>query len=115
MSREHRLLYRLEYTGNLLVVGPRRSGKTTLLKLLAYDLIVNRRVDSRRVVYVSCEPLYDHRDLIELFRLLDREGVRFIFLDEVTFVEGWEKAVKYYLDSKLRLGKVLYATGSTTA
>ncbi|RLG51527.1 MAG: hypothetical protein DRN96_05075 [Thermoproteota archaeon] len=115
LSREHRLLYRLEYTGNLLVVGPRRSGKTTLLKLLAYDLIVNRRVDSRRVVYVSCEPLYDHRDLIELFRLLDREGVRFIFLDEVTFVEGWEKAVKYYLDSKLRLGKVLYATGSTTA
>jgi len=74
LSREHRLLYRLEYTGNLLVVGPRRSGKTTLLKLLAYDLIVNRRVDSRRVVYVSCEPLYDHRDLIELFRLLDREG-----------------------------------------
>jgi len=115
LERKHKLLYTFKTMGNLLIIGPRRSGKTTLLKLLAYDLIVNKKVDNRKVIYISCEPLTNHRDLIAIFRFLDRENAKYIFLDEVTFVEGWEKAVKYYLDTKLRRNKTLYITGSTTA
>ena len=43
------------------------------------------------------------------------EGRRYILLDEVTYIAGWDKGIKYLADAGLLEGVVLIATGSDTA
>jgi predicted AAA+ superfamily ATPase len=52
--------------------------------------------------------------LIRRFDSLAGLGQKFIFLDEVTAVDGWERAVKFLLDSGMLKDKYLYVTGSST-
>ncbi len=116
LSRKSKLIYSFSDEGNLLIFGPRQVGKTTYFKLLIYDLIVNRKVNPREIVYFSCEILDNYMDIVELMRSLNliAPDVRYLFLDEVSFVEDWQRAVKYILDSGLCRGRVLYLTGSSS-
>lgn len=80
--------------------GPRQVGKTTLVKILIRRLLREERVDPRAVFYYSCDHVRDARELDDLveaylrwqapFRL-DR---RYLFLDEVSAVEGWSRGVR---------------------
>ena len=40
------------------------------------------------------------------------EGRHYILLDEVTYIAGWDKGIKYLADAGLLAGVVLIATGS---
>jgi len=114
MGRAHKLLYDFE-EGNFLIVGPRQVGKTTYIKLLVKKLL--DEVNPRNVMYFACDLLKDHRDIVEVVRVFDSlagEGEKHVFLDEVTFVDGWERAVKFLLDSPLLKDKHLYVTGSSS-
>lgn len=114
MGRKHRLLYDFE-PGNTLVVGPRQTGKTTYLKLMVNGLL--EKVNPRNVLHFACDMLKDGNDIIEVVRTFDSlagEGHRYIFLDEVTSVDGWEKAVKFLLDSPLSRDKTIKVTGSSS-
>ncbi len=112
LSKKHRLDYSYRERGNLILIGPRRAGKTTYFKLLIYDLLINKKVNPEDVLYVSCEILKDHSDVIDVLRLIQ---ARYVFLDEITFVEGWENAVKFALDQGILKGRTLLVTGSSTA
>ncbi|MDI6819851.1 MAG: ATP-binding protein [Candidatus Hodarchaeaceae archaeon] len=114
MGRKHRLLYGFE-PGNCLVVGPRQTGKTTYLKLMVNDLL--EKVNPKNILLFACDMLRDGDDIIEVIRtfdLLAGEGHRYVFLDEVTSVDGWEKAVKFLLDSPLSRDKTIKVTGSSS-
>jgi hypothetical protein len=49
-------------------------------------------------------------DIIEIVRFSDSliEGRKFIFLDEITFADRWQNAIKYIIDSPLARNKVIY-------
>ncbi|MGC9149605.1 MAG: ATP-binding protein [Candidatus Micrarchaeia archaeon] len=114
-SRKNKILYTFEEKSNLLFIGPRQVGKTTFFKLLIYDLL--KKIDPKRILYFSCETLRNFEDIIEIVRRADfllGEGEKFIFLDEISFVEGWERAIKYVLDSPLSKNKIFYLTGSSS-
>ena len=100
---------------NAILLGPRQVGKTTYLKLFVKRLI-EKGVPERNIIYFSCEPLSTKNDLISLFREISdlsvEEGKKYIFLDEVTSVEDWEKAVKYFLEQKIIPEFQLLCTGS---
>lgn len=115
LSRKNKLLYQFEEKSNILFFGPRQTGKTTFFKLLIYDLL-NKGIDPKKIFYFSCEILRNFEEITELLRKLDMlvEGEKYVFLDEISFVEGWERAVKYILDSPLSKGKILYITGSSS-
>ncbi len=112
LSRKHRILYSFERDENLIFIGPRRAGKTTYFKLLIYDLLINKRVNPEDVLYVSCEILKDSSDILDVLRLI---SAKYVFLDEITFAEGWEKAIKFAIDQGILKGRILYITGSSTA
>jgi predicted AAA+ superfamily ATPase len=98
------------------VVGPRLVGKTTYLKLLVKELL-EKGVPPRNILYFACDLLRQDKDIVELIRRFDSLaglGQKFIFLDEVTAVDGWERAVKFLLDSGMLKDKYLYVTGSST-
>lgn len=99
---------------NLLILGPRQVGKTTFLKLFAKRLI-DSGVNPRGVVYFSCETTKHYDEIVEVVEFMDSmiEGKNFLF-DEITFVEDWQRAVKFLLDSPLGRDKIFYITGSSS-
>ncbi len=115
LSQKPRINYRFEQT-NKVLIGPRQVGKTTYMKLFIANLIESG-VNPRNVLYFSCDLLRDYREIVSIVRsfLRSTRGRAYVFLDEVTFVENWERAIKFLLDSPLASRIVLQVTGSTSA
>ena len=116
LSKNKKLIYSFSDASNTLIFGPRQVGKTTYFKLLIYDLIINKKENPKKIAYFSCDILKDYQDILEMIRtikLITPEN-RYIFLDEISFVEEWQRAVKYMLDSGIIRNKVVYITGSSS-
>ena len=100
------------------VGGGRQIGKTTLLKQWMADLLATG-LDPARLRFFTGELIDDHHSLVRLVSSLQREmpteGRRYILLDEVTYIAGWDKGIKYLADAGLLEGVVLIATGSDMA
>src|SRR3989338_8085093 len=116
LQKKIKALYELKDKLNKLVLGPRQVGKTSMLKLLIYDLVINKHVDPLDICYFSCEPLITKNDLIDVVKefekLSPQDSFKYIFLDEVTQIPGWELAIKFILETKLSKQKALIVTGS---
>lgn len=91
----------------VVLTGVRRSGKTTLLFQVIDDLIRNRRVDPRSILFVNCdEPEIARLDnpletLLETYRRDVYGGDEaYLILDEIQTIEGWERWVKSLYDRK---------------
>jgi len=100
------------------LVGPRQVGKTTALKICIQNLIKER--DPKSVFYYSCDELSDHRELGEVIdnylAARGEWGIKdsVLFLDEVTFVEDWWRALKFRIDKEAFHRDVLIVTGSAS-
>jgi hypothetical protein len=117
VPEEIRLLSLRPFSLNFLS-GPRQVGKTTAIKLLVAELLKKHPAES--VFYYSCDELSDHRELGEVLdgylRSSRARGMRgrAIFLDEVTFVSDWWRAVKSRVDDGSFRGDVVTVTGSAS-
>ena len=99
--------------------GPRQVGKTTLVKLMIKSLIEDG-IDERSVFYTTCDIILDYRELLELIRVYIEFAQsanmveKYIFLDEISGIENWQKAVKLLVDSGELENTCLVLTGSHT-
>jgi predicted AAA+ superfamily ATPase len=114
LSKRQKIVFAFK-NENTLIIGPRQVGKTTFLKLFIKNLIDNGE-DSKRILYFSCETIKDFNDLVEIVRFSDSlmEGRKYLFFDEITFVNEWQRAVKFVLDSPLIKDKFIFVTGSSS-
>jgi predicted AAA+ superfamily ATPase len=100
------------------LVGPRQVGKTTALKLCVQRLLKER--NPRSIFYFPCDELSDYRELGEVLdsylSAARAWGITqcILFLDEVTFVEEWWRAVKVRIDSGALLRHVVVVSGSSS-
>ena len=116
-----RILDEIKLTpGNIFTIrGPRQIGKTTLVKLIIKSLI-EEGANEKAIVYATCDVIIDHIELLELVRsyleFADSNNVRekFIFLDEISGIENWQKAIKLLVDSGELDCTCLVLTGSHT-
>ena len=124
LNKEPRLYYHLRQRihtrgkyGIITLRGPRRVGKTTLIKLLIKYLLVERRIHPRSIFYISLdyEGLEDVK-LVSLLKAIASSGrfEKYVFLDEASMYPGWAQALKNLYDMNLVLrGKMkIIATGS---
>ena len=103
----------LEKNANYIIVGLRRSGKSTLLYSIVQKL-VSSGVDWSRIIYINFEDERlseftkdDFNDILSVqSELSDQSG--FFFFDEIQNIDGWEKFARRMADSKERV----YITGS---
>lgn len=95
--------------------GGRQIGKTTLLKQWMARL-VHQKVQPAAIAFFSGELIDDHHSLLALLQMqlnrMPENTIRYILLDEVTYIRDWDKAVKYAADSGLLDNVILILTGS---
>jgi predicted AAA+ superfamily ATPase len=83
----------------VLISGVRRSGKSSLMRLVCDDLVAKRSVPLPNILYLNFEDerfvdftVRDFEPLYEAFLELQRpRGKKFLFFDEIQNIGGWEK------------------------
>lgn len=95
--------------------GPRQVGKSTTAKLLIERLL---KAGERRVLYFSFDLVRHDTAIVDVIRRARQlhpkpDGPWYLFLDEVTTVPEWQRAVKYTIDAGLAAGDFLFCTGSS--
>ena len=116
----HKLLQNLN-TGHIQVLqGIRRSGKSTLFKLLINHLAES--CNPMEIFYLNLEDpfftVYEDSpeklyELVETAEKITGEKIRYLFLDEVQAVNGWEKYIKTVYDNN-EFDKI-FITGSNSS
>ena len=103
----------------LLLLGPRRVGKTILV-FHAIDDLLQRKVAGRDILYISLEtPTFFGQSLESLVRRFQKIFERptgtplFVFFDEIQYLKGWDVHLKSLVDSFR--GIQFVATGSAAA
>jgi len=100
--------------------GIRRSGKSTLFKLLINHLIES--IDPKEILYLNLEdPFFIKYDktpeklyeIVETAEKLTGKKIKYLFLDEVQAITGWEKYVKTVYDNEGF--KKIFITGSNSS
>ena len=96
------------------IVGVRRCGKSTLLKLFTAEL-KNRKIPGKNIIYINFESM-KYRDITDhnLFynyvaKRIPENGKTYLLIDEPQNVTGWEKAVNSF---KVDFDCDIYITGS---
>jgi predicted AAA+ superfamily ATPase len=108
----------------VLVKGPRRTGKTTLLYQIIDELIVKRKISPQNIIYLSWDdPQLESKvtlsEILSAYEQLRgktfnfKEETVYLFLDEVHFWEGWQFEVKKYFDQKYPLKFILSGSSSS--
>lgn len=81
--------------------GPRQVGKTTWIKQKIKGLLENN--DAKNIFFYSCDDVRDFKELIELtglfLDLADVNKKKYLFLDEIPYVEEWQRGIKHLYDS----------------
>ena len=101
------------------IQGIRRSGKSTLFKLLINHL--SQTVDPLEILYINLDdPFFTpyqkdatkFYDIVTEAKKLTQKEIKYLFLDEVQNIQGWESYVKSVYDSELFVK--IFVTGSNS-
>lgn len=117
---EHVLLdeFPTDIPGIYTLGGGRQIGKTTLLKQWMAKLLA-KGVSPKAISFITGELVDDHHVLLryiqELIREMPDEQYNYLIIDEVTYIQGWEKAIKYAADIRLFENTIVILTGSDLA
>lgn len=104
----------------IIITGPRRGGKSSLMKLICDDLIKENKVPSSNILYLNFEDerfidfnTSDFAHTYELFLQINKPtGRLYFFLDEIQNVTGWERWVnRLYENENIKI----FITGSNAS
>lgn len=99
------LVYEREIRRAVVLMGPRRVGKTVMLFHMVEDMISNG-IDPRKIIFITIEnPIYNNMSLEQLFiyakeasGIEDKNDWHIIF-DEIQYCRNWEVHLKTLVDS----------------
>lgn len=108
------------------IVGPRRVGKTTIMFQMVEHLIKELKIDKKRVIYTSMDNAYLQnaseeviRDTLSVYSkyVLKEELSRlkskiYVFLDEIQYVDDWQKKLKSWFDYKYKIKFIVSGSSS---
>ena len=93
-----------ETPGIYLLSGGRQIGKTTLLKQWMLHLL-RENIDPEAIAFLSGELIDDHHMLLHLLQQqlnsTPKNKLKYLILDEVSYIKDWEKGTKFAANSGL--------------
>lgn len=97
------------------ISGGRQIGKTTFLKQWMQRLLTNG-INPKSIAYFTGEIIVDHLSLIRqlqaYLQIMPQNTLRYIIIDEVTYIQNWDMGVKFLADAGLLSDVILVITGS---
>lgn len=95
------------------ITGIRRCGKSTLL-IQFKDHLIAEGIDKKNIIYINfesstAEELLDRKSLFKYLTDVDRDGRKYLLLDEIQRVKEWELMVNAIL---VDMDADIYITGS---
>lgn len=100
------LLSKEDVNRAVVLMGPRRVGKTVLLKQIIEELVNNKGIVGTKILYLSLDiPLYSGLPLENLLNYyleeIGHENTNglFVFYDEIQYFPNWEVHLKTLVDS----------------
>ncbi len=113
------LVYETEVKRALILMGPRRVGKTVMLYHTVQDLI-NSGISPNKIIFITVEsPVYLNIGLDEMLKFaIQASGVPeasdlYVFFDEIQYLKNWEVHLKSLVDSYKKCKFI--ASGSAAA
>lgn len=115
-----KLIKQLEHREIEVLQGIRRSGKSTIFKIVINHLM--QIVDPKSILYINFDDPYfselwsDSKklyNLLELSEKINGQKPLYIFFDEIQNVEMWEKFIKTIYDNEVV--KKIFVTGSNSS
>lgn len=100
-----------------IIRGPRQAGKTTLIKQWIERLLSEKSVEPSSLFYLSCEGLSSFQELEEVlspWASKKKSEFNCIFLDEISFISEWQRAILSCINAGLFVKTCLVVTGSNT-
>lgn len=111
------LVAQMEVQRAVLLMGPRRVGKTVMLHHAVRHLIDTFGVEPQEICFVSVDhPIYNGLGLEQLLSFLSQASgfqPTFVFFDEIQYLREWEVHLKTLVDSHQQVQFV--ASGSAAA
>ena len=116
----HELIKKIKLKHIQILQGIRRSGKSTLFKILINYLM--KSIDAKEILYINLEDPFFIKygkepeklyEIVETARKLTGKKIKFLFLDEVQAIIGWEHYVKVVYDNNEF--KKIFITGSNSS
>lgn len=95
--------------------GPRQVGKTTLLKQWIEKLLQERQWPAKNILYLSCEAVEKFSEITDLLTpwlKAHASQTSVIFLDEISFVKEWQRALLSVINAGLLRRACVVVTGS---
>ncbi len=84
------------------LTGGRQVGKSTFIKQLILQLL-DQQIDPNRIYVITGEYITDYQDLIRtierFLQSMEDEGPAWIFIDEITYIDKWQLALKHLADT----------------
>ncbi|MBE0433156.1 ATP-binding protein [candidate division WOR-3 bacterium] len=106
----------MDIPGIYMLTGGRQVGKSTLMKLMIQNLLGDKKVPPEQICYVACDLFERYQELVTVmqqgFDEMDRKKYHYLFLDEITYVKDWDRAIKYFADLGYFKNGSLLITGS---
>lgn len=104
-----------EIPGVYTVSGGRQIGKTTLLKQWI-SVLIQDSVAPESIIFYTGELISDHLQLIKIMRefiaVHESFPMRYIVVDEITYIKDWDKAIKFLADAGFFEHTIVILTGS---
>ena len=104
----------------VILMGPRRVGKTVMLHQLIHDLLKRKKIHSKSIFFVSIDsPVYNNVSLdkfIDLFQKKTKHSTKtkkLVIFDEIQYLKDWERHLKVLVDHYPHIKFV--ASGSSAA
>lgn len=97
--------------------GPRQVGKTTLIKIIIKDLLINKKIKPENIFFWSCER-NNSEELNKILQTYFDWGLsspgdrKYIFLDEICAVKEWPKEIIHFANKGSFKNCSIILTGS---
>ncbi|MFM8454050.1 MAG: ATP-binding protein [Gammaproteobacteria bacterium] len=92
--------------------GGRQIGKTTLLKQWMHQLLKEKITKPENILFLTGEVINDYKELLNIFEALLSPVTKYLIIDEVSYIAGWDRAIKFSADAGIFENKIVVLTGS---
>lgn len=90
----------------LSIIGLRRTGKTTILRQIIKNLIEEKGINPKNILFLSFDEalitskLSLNEYLDAFLDLTDASEFKYVFLDEIQYIDKWQHILKRYYDTR---------------